>query len=174
MNDTIKAWEYPEDDWIRMSDTFDMNMWTDDIDGKMRISIYAVRNGQTDAVFPLSSYQVIKTKDLTNDEIDENDEINSLVIRLKRVAELICIYAVRNGQTDAVFPLSSYEVIKTKEDLTDSQIDANDEIDALVIRLRRVAELICIDAGMKSRPNVLGRANEMKALIKSLEERLNK
>ena len=122
MDDTVKAWEYPEDDWISMGDTFDMNMWTDDIDGKMRISIYAVRN----------------------------------------------------GQTDAVFPLSSYEVIKTKEDLTDSQIDANDEIDALVIRLRRVAELICIDAGMKSRPNVLGRANEMKALIKSLEERLNK
>jgi|TARA_R110000824_G_scaffold83968_3_gene209762 hypothetical protein len=122
MDDTVKAWEYPEDDWISMGDNFDMNMWTDDIDGKMRISIYAVRN----------------------------------------------------GQTDAVFPLSSYEVIKTKEDLTDSQIDANDEIDALVIRLRRVAELICIDAGMKSRPNVLGRANEMKALIKSLEERLNK
>ena len=122
MDDTVKAWEYPEDDWISMGDNFDMNMWTDDIDGKMRISIYAVRN----------------------------------------------------GQTDAVFPLSSYEVIKTKEDLTDSQIDANDEIDALVIRLRRVAELTCIDAGMKSRPNVLGRANEMKALIKSLEERLNK
>ena len=122
MDDTVKAWEYPEDDWISMGDNFDMNMWTDDIDGKMRISIYAVRN----------------------------------------------------GQTDAVFPLSSYEVIKTKEDLTDSQIDANDEIDALVIRLRRVAELICIDAGMKSRPNVLGRANEMKALIKSLEERLDK
>ena len=122
MDDTVKAWEYPEDDWISMGDNFDMNMWTDDIDGKMRISIYAVRN----------------------------------------------------GQTDAVFPLSSYEVIKTKEDLTDSQIDANDEIDALVIRLRRVAELICIDAGMKSRPSVLGRANEMKALIKSLEERLNK
>ena len=38
MNDTIKAWEYPEDDWIRMSDTFDMNMWTDDIDGKTGIS----------------------------------------------------------------------------------------------------------------------------------------
>ena len=122
MDDTVKAWEYPEDDWISMGDNFDMNMWTDDIDGKMRISIYAVRN----------------------------------------------------GQTDAVFPLSSYEVIKTKEDLTDSQIDANDEIDALVIRLRRVAELICIDAGMKSRPNVLGRANEMKALIKSLEERIDK
>ena len=121
MNDTVKAWEYPEDDWISMGDSFDMNMWTDDIDGKMRISIYAVRNGQTDAVFPLSSYQVIKTKDLTNDEIDENDEINSLVIRLKRVAELICI-----------------------------------------------------DAGMKSRPSVLGRANEIKALIKSLEERINK
>jgi len=122
MDDTVKAWEYPEDDWISMGDNFDMNMWTDDIDGKMRISIYAVRN----------------------------------------------------GQTDAVFPLSSYEVIKTKEDLTDSQIDANDEIDALVIRLRRVAELICIDAGMKSRPNVLGRAKEMVALIKSLEERLDK
>ena len=121
MDDTIKAWEYPEDDWIRMSDTFDMNMWTDDIDGKMRISIYAVRNGQTDAVFPLSSYEVIKT-----------------------------------------------------ENLTDSQINANDEINALVIRLKRVAELICIDAGMKSRPNLLGRANEMKALIKSLEERLDK
>lgn len=115
-------WEYPEDDWISMGDTFDMNMWTDDIDGKMRISIYAVRNGQTDAVFPLSSYQVIKTKeDLTNDEIDENDEIQALLIRLKRVAELIKI-----------------------------------------------------DASMKSRPNVLGRANEMEALIKSLEERLTK
>ena len=115
-------WEYPEDDWVSMGEHCDMNMWTDDIDGKMWISIYAVRN----------------------------------------------------GQTDAVFPLSSYEVIKTKEDLTDSQIDANDEIDALVIRLRRVAELICIDAGMKSRPNVLGRAKEMVALIKSLEERLDK
>ena len=55
MNDTVKAWEYPEDDWISMGDSFDMNMWTDDIDGKMRISIYAVRNGQTDAVFPLSN-----------------------------------------------------------------------------------------------------------------------
>jgi len=122
MDDTVKAWEYPEDDWISMGDNFDMNMWTDDIDGKMRISIYAVRN----------------------------------------------------GQTDAVFPLSSYEVIKTKEDLTNDEIDENDEIQALVIRLKRVAELICIDAGMKSRPSVLGRANEMKALIKSLEERLDK
>tara|TARA_R110001583_G_scaffold131169_1_gene282885 strand:- start:332 stop:487 length:156 start_codon:yes stop_codon:yes gene_type:complete len=50
----------------------------------------------------------------------------------------------------------------------------DDEINALVIRLKRVAELICIDAGMKSRPNVLGRAKEMVALIKSLEERLDK
>ena len=50
----------------------------------------------------------------------------------------------------------------------------DDEIQALVIRLKRVAELICIDAGMKSRPSVLGRANEIKALIKSLEERINK
>ena len=66
MNDEIQAWEYPEDDWIRMGDNFDMNMWTDDINGKMRISIYAVRNGQTDAVFPLSSYQVIKTKNQPN------------------------------------------------------------------------------------------------------------
>ena len=48
----------------------------------------------------------------------------------------------------------------------------DDTVKALVIRLRRVAELICIDASMKSRPNVLGRANEMVALIKSLEERL--
>ena len=44
----------------------------------------------------------------------------------------------------------------------------------LLIRLKRVAELIKIDASMKSRPNVLGRANEMEALIKSLEERLTK
>ena len=50
----------------------------------------------------------------------------------------------------------------------------DDTITALVIRLKRVAELICIDASMKSRPNVLGRANEMVALIKSLEERLDK
>ena len=47
----------------------------------------------------------------------------------------------------------------------------NNEIQALLIRLKRVAELIKLDASMKSRPNVLGRASEMVSLIKSLEER---
>ena len=47
----------------------------------------------------------------------------------------------------------------------------NNEIQALLIRLKRVSELMKLDASMKSRPNVLGRASEMVSLIKSLEER---
>ena len=59
MNDQDIIWEYPEDDWVSMGEHCDMNMWTDDIDGKMWISIYAVRNGETDTLRSLATYRVL-------------------------------------------------------------------------------------------------------------------
>jgi len=56
-------WEYPEDDWVSMGEHCDMNMWTDDIDGKMWISIYAVRNGETDTLHSLATYRVVLATD---------------------------------------------------------------------------------------------------------------
>tara|TARA_R110000765_G_scaffold124102_1_gene221166 strand:- start:9 stop:227 length:219 start_codon:yes stop_codon:yes gene_type:complete len=61
MNDIINQdiiWEWPEDDWVNLGEHCDMNMWTDDIDGKMWLSIYAVRNGQTDTCKELCTYRM--------------------------------------------------------------------------------------------------------------------
>lgn len=56
-------WEYPEDDWIRMDHlgNFDMNMWIDDRNGSMNITIYPVHNGQTDKLKTIVNYRVTKT-----------------------------------------------------------------------------------------------------------------
>lgn len=76
MNDQDIIWEYPEDDWVSMGEHCDMNMWTDDIDGKMWISIYAVRNGETDTLRSLATYRVVLATDYMalDEEVFDNDK----------------------------------------------------------------------------------------------------
>ena len=58
--DVDPIWEYPEDEWISMGEYYDMQMWTDENDGKLWITVYSVRNGRTQTLKPLATYRVLE------------------------------------------------------------------------------------------------------------------
>lgn len=58
-------------------------------------------------------------------------------------------------------------------DKTAEEINKSKEVDVILYRIRRVANLIKSDAIHKSRPTVREKASEIEALLVMLEKKLN-
>ena len=52
----MNEYEFPEDNWINLSDNLDCNSWTDDMTGEKYMSVYEVIDKKTKATNTLATY----------------------------------------------------------------------------------------------------------------------